>query len=250
MRNIEGLESLFQIYNALVFFDTETTGFDGKNDQIIELSTIRIDRDGCRRDMDEFIKLPDGMRVPEKIVGLTHITDEMLAEHGKSEEEVAEIFSEFMDGGKMLLVAYNAQFDLNFVAWLFVKYRKQHPEWLIRFNAADYLDTLTVYKDRAKYPHKLADAIKLYDLSDKVQNTHRAIDDVAALLEVTKAMGTQRDDLSSYVNVFGFNVKYGINGNALKKIAYHSQEFRNSIAPPEQTLPALIQQEKEVRRKK
>lgn len=234
-----GLESLFKRYDSLIFFDTETTGFDGKENQIIELAAIRIDRGGGYREADEFIKLPEGKRVPEKIVELTHITDSMLAEQGKAEIEVAEIFSGFMDGEKPLLIAHNAQFDLNFAAWLFVKYRKQHPEWLTRFNAADYLDTLTVYKDRAKYPHKLADAIQLYGLSDKVQNTHRAIDDVAALLEIARAMCVQRDDLLSYVNVFGFNKKYGISGNALKKITYHAQGFRNSIAPPEQTLPAL-----------
>ncbi|MCM1189846.1 MAG: 3'-5' exonuclease [bacterium] len=235
----KGLESLFKRYDSLIFFDTETTGFDGKENQIIELAAIRIDRGGGYREADEFVKLPEGERVPEKIVELTHITDSMLAEQGKAEIEVAEIFSGFMDGEKPLLIAHNAQFDLNFAAWLFVKYRKQHPEWLARFNAADYLDTLTVYKDRAKYPHKLADAIQLYGLSDKVQNTHRAIDDVAALLEITRAMCAQRDDLLSYVNVFGFNKKYGISGNTLKKITYHAQGFRNSIAPPEQTLPAL-----------
>lgn len=240
----QGLESLFKSYDSLIFFDTETTGFDGRENQIIELAAIRIDRDGGRRETDEFVKLPDGMCVPGKIVELTHITDAMLAEHGKPEIEVAEIFSGFMDGERPLLIAHNAQFDLNFAAWLFVKYRKQRPEWLERFNAADYLDTLTVYKDRAKYPHKLADAIQLYGLSDKVQNTHRAIDDVAALLEIAKAMGAQRDDLSGYVNVFGYNAKYGVNGNTLKKVTYRAQGFRNGIAPPEQTLPALIQKEK------
>ncbi len=242
--NTEGLESLFQTYDAIVFFDTETTGFDGGKDQIIELAAIRVGRDGSRREMDEFVKLSEGKRVPEKIVELTHITDEMLARYGKAEIEVAEIFSGFLDGERVLLAAHNAQFDLNFVAWLFIRYRKGHPEWLARFNAADYLDTLTVYKDRAKYPHKLADAIKLYGLEDKVQNTHRAIDDVAALLEITRAMGMQRDDLPGYVNLFGYNRKYGISGSSLKKVSYHPQGFRNGIVPPEQTLPALIQRDK------
>ena len=38
------------------------------------------------------------------------------------------------------------------------------------------------------YPHKLANAIIAYDLTGKVQNRHRAIDDVLALFEVLKAM--------------------------------------------------------------
>lgn len=239
--NTEGLGSLFRTYGAIVFFDTETTGLDAQGDQIIELAAIRIDCNGNCRKMDEFIKMPYGKRIPEEIVRLTHITDEMLAGEGKEEIDVAWKFSTFMEYGKTLLIAHNAQFDLNFVAWLFINHRKQHPEWLIRFNAADYLDTLTVYKDRAMYPHKLADAIKFYGLEDKVQNTHRAIDDVAALLEVTKAMADQRDDLFSYINIFGYNQKYGISGSTLKKITYHAQKFRNGIVPPEQTLPALVQ---------
>lgn len=242
--NTEGLGSLFRTYDAIVFFDTETTGLDAQSDQIIELAAIRIDCNGNRREMDEFIRMPYGKSIPEKIMMLTHITDEMLAEEGKEEIDVAWKFGTFMEYGKTLLIAHNAQFDLNFVAWLFINHRKQHPEWLVRFNAADYLDTLTVYKDRAMYPHKLADAIEFYGLEDKVQNTHRAIDDVAALLEVTKAMADQRDDLFSYINIFGYNQKYGINGNALKKITYHAQKFRNGIVPPEQTLPALVQGDK------
>ena len=107
------------------------------------------------------------------------------------------------------------------------------------FNAADYLDTLTIYKDRAAYPHKLANAIEHYGLAGKVVNSYRAIDDVKALLEVTKAMGAERGDLRDYVNIFGYNPKYGISGRHLKKVSYLQQGFRNEIAPPGQTLPAL-----------
>lgn len=107
------------------------------------------------------------------------------------------------------------------------------------FNAADYLDTLTIYKDRAAYPHKLANAIEHYGLSGKVVNSHRAIDDVKALLEVTKAMGAERRDLRDYVNIFGYNPKYGISGRHLKKVSYLQQGFRNEIAPPGQTLPKI-----------
>ena len=45
-----------------------------------------------------------------------------------------------------------------------------------------YLDTVTVYKDRRAFPHKLENAITEYGLANKVKNSHRAIDDVKALL--------------------------------------------------------------------
>ena len=108
--------------------------------------------------------------------------------------------------------------------------------------AADYLDSLTVYKDRRAYPHKLANAIITYKLEDKVQNSHRAIDDVAVLFEVCKAMDAERSDLLSYVNVFGYNPKYGVSGKRIEKVAYWPQNFNKYMQAPSYTLPAKLRQ--------
>ena len=108
--------------------------------------------------------------------------------------------------------------------------------------AADYLDSLTVYKDRRAYPHKLANAILTYKLEDKVQNSHRAIDDVAALFEVCKAMDAERSDLLNYVNVFGYNPKYGVSGKRIEKVAYWPQNFNKYMQAPSHTLPAKLRQ--------
>ena len=61
------------------------------------------------------------------------------------------------------------------------------------------MDTLKVYKKRRAKNHKLCDAIEEYGLQDKVCNSHRAIDDVKALIEVTKAMDNERSDLQYFV---------------------------------------------------
>ena len=50
-----------------------------------------------------------------------------------------------------------------------------------------------------------------------MQNSHRAIDDVLALFEVLKAMDDEREDLGSYVNLFGYNPKYGVSGDVYKR---------------------------------
>ncbi len=255
-----GLDSLLDVYRNIVFFDVETTGFNAQANRIIELAAIGVRRNfqgkaEIWREMDVYCKLPEGQKIPEEIIKLTGITDQMLIEHGVSDDEMAKQFAEIMTGedsagcpenfNDTLLVAHNAQFDLNFIGFLYVLQMKhdsegpQYREWLHRFNAADYLDTLTIYKDRAAYPHKLANAIEHYGLQGKVVNSHRAIDDVKALLEVAKAMGMERDDLQDYINIFGFNPKYGASGRLLKKVYYLQQGFRNEIAPPDQTLPAL-----------
>lgn len=83
------------------------------------------------------------------------------------------------------------------------------------------LDAMTVYKDRREYPHKLQSAIDAYGVP--TQNTHRAVDDAKAALEVLEAMGRELDDLMQYVNLFGYNPKYGVSGPRISSITYLPQ---------------------------
>lgn len=228
-------------FDAIVFFDTETSGLEPLEHQIIELAAIRVVRTetGTLRiedQMDDFIRLPEGEQLRPEITELTHITDAMLQEEGKDRAEVADRFHRLIAGSgprrRVLLAAHNAQFDLLFTRQL-LKGHKLGVE--LRF-----LDTLTVYKDRAPYPHKLEAAIKHYKLESKVKNSHRAIDDVCALLEVAKAMEAERQDLDTYINVFGYNPKYGISGERIAGITYHAQDFTKFKRPERLTLPALI----------
>lgn len=73
-----------------------------------------------------------------------------------------------------------------------------------------------------------------------MQNSHRAIDDVLALFEVLKAMDEERDDLCTYVNLFGYNPKYGVSGRRITGVRYEPQGFNKTITRPEQTLPARM----------
>lgn len=218
-------KNLFEKYDKIVFFDTETTGFDAETaDQIIELAAISIDKKGNQAEMDEFIQLFKMECLPEKITGLTGIMDLTLASQGVEEYDALQKFIDMLqDGEKTLLIAHNAQFDLKFMAY--AVHRNKNKEWMQIFNACDYLDTLTVYKDRRMYPHKLESAIVEYHLINKVQNTHRAIDDCSALLEVARCMDEEKPDLDRYVNLFGFNPKYGPDKATFKKITYAPQSM-------------------------
>ena len=225
-----GLESLFQRYRYLLFFDTETTGLHPEeNDRITELAMVRIGPEELQTE-DVFIQLPVGMTIPEQIKELTGISEKMCAE-GLTEAEAAELFLSQVPPST-LVIAYNAQFDLRFIARMCIRQGKTLH--------ADYLDPMTIFKDRRPYPHRLENAIEAYCLTDRVQNTHRAIDDVLALVEVTKAMALERDDLADYVNLFGYHPKYGVSGPRLKGIRYHEQPFRDTVCPPEETLPELV----------
>ncbi len=241
---MSNLASIFDRYGAAVFFDTETTGLDAEKNQIIELAAIRIERTerGTLRmadTADMFIKLPEGKKIPEKITELTGVTDEQLEAEGVTEAEAAARFTEMIRSADapVVLVAHNAQFDLLFTREMLWRYPGGGEE---AFETADYLDSLTVYKDRRAYPHKLANAITAYGLEGKVQNSHRAIDDVAALFEVCKAMDDERADLVNYVNTFGYNPKYGVSGYRLEGVMYWPQNFSKFMQNPAGTLPAKV----------
>ncbi len=234
------LHKLLENRGAIVLFDTETTGTDYKNCRIIELAALRVERNTygeiCITERyDNFVKLPEGQTIPKKITEITGITDDILSD-GISEEQAVNDFQHLIraDNYKFptLIISYNAQFDMLFLTETFA--RHGCDDLLLE---ADVLDALTVYKDRRPYPHKLSDAISEYGLDDKVQNTHRAIDDVFALYEVCKALDDERSDLSRYINLFGFNPKYGISGEKIPGIFYEAQPYVDDIQPEERSLP-------------
>ena len=217
------LKKLFEKYDRLVIFDTETTGLSYSRDEIIEFAAVVLERrDGVAtvaEEYDELITLAPGSFIPEKIQSLTGITNEAVQERGIPKTRLCCDIAR-MVAGKTLLLAYNAHFDLCFLYYLLL--RDGDPTVL---QGKDKLDLMTVYKDRRSYPHKLCYAIDAYALGDRVQNTHRAIDDVLATVEVMKAMEAERDDLEQYVNLFGYNAKYGISGKPIRSITYKPQGF-------------------------
>ena len=227
------LAGLFDRYKNIVVFDTETTGLNFDKDQIIELAAVKLTRDDrgnlvFEREIDEFIRLLDGQKLDPFIVNLTGITDEMLEKDGITYSEASDIFYSLISDAPTLLVAHNAQFDLMFVRRLLKGKKFTH--------ALDFLDSLTVYKDRRPFPHKLQNAIEAYGLEGKVQNSHRAIDDVKALVEVLIAMDMERTDLHLYINLFGFNAKYGISGCKIRGVHYLPQYYHDKKTLVEETL--------------
>lgn len=233
---MSNLSTLLDRYKAIIIFDTETSGLDPEKDQIIELAALRIERTntGALRiagKMDTFIKLPEGELLPESITALTGITDRLLQSEGVQAAKAASQIMKLMQDGPTLMAAHNAQFDACFLRGLLRGAKVGRIDWL---------DSLTVYKDRRAYPHKLANAIISYGLDGKVQNSHRAIDDVLALFEVLKAMDEERDDLGTYVNLFGYNPKYGVSGARITGVRYEPQGFRKAMTRPEQTLPTSV----------
>ncbi len=222
------LDKLFNQYDRLVLFDTETTGLMYSRDEIIEFAAVVLERQKGEitviEEYDQLISLTPGNTVPPVIENLTGITTEDLLERGIPKAHVCSDIAR-MFAGNTLMLAYNAHFDLSFLFYLLL--RDGDPTVL---KGKDKLDLLTVYKDRHSYPHKLCNAIEVYGLAGKVVNSHRAVDDVLATVEVMKAMEEERDDLMNYVNLFGYNPKYGVEGKPIGSVTYKPQRF-NPTAP-------------------
>ena len=216
-------DALFSKYDRLMLFDTETTGLQYHRDEIIEFAAVVVERQNgnvvVTQEYDELISLSPCGFVPPQLEQLTGITNQDLREKGIPKTRLCRDIAEMVRGNTLLL-AYNAHFDLSFLFYLLL--RDGDPAIL---KGKDKLDLLTVYKDRHSYPHKLCNAIEVYHLQDKVVNSHRAVDDVLATVAVMEAMELERDDLMCYVNLFGYNPKYGVSGKPIGSVTYKPQQF-------------------------
>ena len=215
--------SLFEKYDRLVLFDTETTGLQYSRDEIIEFAAVLVEPENGQpkvtREYDELVALAPGSFVPPKIEQRTGISTQDLRERGLSKTRVCRDIAELIQGNTLLL-AYNAHFDLSFLFYMLL--RDGDPAIL---KGKDKLDLLTVYKDRHTYPHRLCNAIEVYGLTGKVVNSHRAVDDVLATVAVMEEMEKEKDDLVRYVNLFGYNPKYGVEGKPIGSVTYKAQPY-------------------------
>ena len=222
------MKKLFETYDKLFLFDTETTGLRYDQDQIIEFAAVVVElRDGkptITEQYDELITLLPGTTVPPEIEKLTGISTMDILQRGIPKTRVCCDIAR-MIAGNTLLLAYNAHFDLCFLFYLLMQ--QGDPAIL---KGKDKLDLLTVYKDRHSYPHRLCNAIEVYGLQDQVVNSHRAVDDVIATVAVMEQMELEKDDIHNYVNLFGYNPKYGIGGKPIGSVTYKPQSF-NPVKP-------------------
>jgi len=219
------LDVLKEQFDSVIIFDTETTGISCVKDEIIEIGIMKAslgEKEAfVERKDDLLIRLSDGRRLPAFITELTGITDDMLLQDGVSKADAAQCLASYFGAERTLLVAYNAQFDLCFLYYFLRSFGRADM-----LKGVKMLDAMTVYKDRRPYPHKLKNAIEAYRLEG--ENTHRAVDDAAATLELLYAMANEQDDLHNYINLFGYNPKYGVSGPKISSVRYVPQGYHET----------------------
>lgn len=154
-----------------ILLDVETTGLDHTRDEIIELAMIKFDYlpDGTIiRSGEAFSAFNEpSAPIPQAIVELTGITDEMVAGHRIDVDAV----TAFVDGA-VIVIAHNAGFDRKFaerICPLFAQKAWGCSQKEIDWQRHGY--------EGAKLGYLLAGAGYFHQ-------AHRAIDDCHALLEI------------------------------------------------------------------
>ncbi len=206
--------AIYGIYNEdydaeTIVFDIETTGLSVQNCKITEIGAVKI-RDGKIIETFNTFVNPE-VPIPEEIVELTSITDEMVADAPKIKEALTAFF-DFIGGSQKLLVAHNANFDTGFIRYAAEECRMEFKN--------PYLDTVALsrYINPTLKKHKLDVLAEYYELGDF--NHHRACDDAAMLAAIYFKMikSMREQDIKSFEQL---KRDMSANSNPLSLKPYH-----------------------------
>ncbi|MFD0588211.1 PolC-type DNA polymerase III [Paenibacillus sp. GCM10027627] len=180
--------------HSFTIFDFETSGLDPKNDRVIEMAAIRVVNGVVASEFSTLVQY-EGKLTP-KITELTGITDEMTA-CGMDEDTAFRILNRML--GDHILVAHNAAFDLSFLHHSLMRIAG-------RSFKNDFIDTLTISRERHVYPHTLKDMCDRYAIP--LIGGHRALNDVIACWELFRSLDDEQS-AEPYLNTLGYMKKYG-----------------------------------------
>ncbi|MCR4692753.1 MAG: PolC-type DNA polymerase III, partial [Firmicutes bacterium] len=196
-----------QLSGKFVVFDLETTGLSKDKDKITEIGAVKIENGKITDHFSTFVN-PE-RPIPQKIVELTSITDEMVADAPKI-EEILPKFMEFCKGS--VLVAHNAEFDTGFI-------KKAAGDCGLSYDFA-HLDTLMLA--RGLYPelgnHRLSTLNK--HLKVTLLHHHRAVDDAKATAEIFIKMMQELKE-RGILNISELNQKFDIRTLSKRNPANH-----------------------------
>jgi DNA polymerase-3 subunit alpha (Gram-positive type) len=155
--------------------DLETTGLSFRTEKITEIGIMKY-KDG--EVIDSFSTFVNPQRpIPQEVIDVTHITDEMVADAPKINEIMPKVL-EFI--GDSVIVAHNADFDVGFL--------KYNCKQLGLKLENTYVDTLRLAKDLFPDYKKYKLGIIADNLGIKVDVAHRALDDVDTTVKVFRVM--------------------------------------------------------------
>jgi len=157
--------------NALIAIDTESTGLNPYQDQVIELAAVKFGRSGKVAEFHRYI-------LPTKSVGdsvrIHGISDAYLKAHGKDAKIVLGAFLDFI-GESPVLIGHNIRFDVE----LLKENLRRIELDLVDFTAFDTFDLTRRYVKLRDY--KLLTICQHFGIA---LPTHRALNDALAVAEL------------------------------------------------------------------
>ena len=168
-------EGELPIDTPIVVLDFETTGLNTQKDRVIEIGAVKLHHGQVVDSFGTFVN--PGMLLPQKIVEITHITDQMLRDAPDASVAIPQLM-EFL--GDCPIAAHNAKFDCAVLESELARLGKTHECLKI--------DTLTLA--RKLYPelksHRLGAVCK--HLHVTLKGAHRAVNDAAATAQCLALM--------------------------------------------------------------
>ena len=192
-------ERLFHHYQhgRIIVFDTETTGLDTDEADIIQIAAIELVDGKFSREFEVYI-LTDEEKL-SATVDVHHIDFQTLQSKGVSPQEGLDKFREFV-GEDAILLAHNLDYDRSM---LYSFYRRNDVE-LPDLSESATVDSLTVA--RLLYPkqrkHTLENLIETLGLEGV--NSHNALDDVRATVNLVHRLAV---DISPKMEIMETNRK-------------------------------------------
>ena len=150
--------------DEIVCFDIETTGLKVTREAITEIGAVVLKNGKITETFQTFVN--PGRRLTPEIIGLTGITDAMLADAPLLKEALT-AFLQFVNG--RVLAAHNAEFDISFIR---AGCRKVGLEF-----EPTYIDSLILAQNLLPELHKYKLDIVAEHLDLPAFNHHRASDD-------------------------------------------------------------------------
>jgi DNA helicase-2/ATP-dependent DNA helicase PcrA len=181
-----GLNHFYKVIKnkRVVIFDTETTGFSPKEDDIIQIAAIEITDGKITREFNRYLKTDKDL---SKTSNIHRITKEFLNNKGEDRKKVLQDFLEFVKGD--ILIAHNLDFDLK----MLIENCRRSDIILDENDIADSFDTINLTR-------RIFPSLKSYNLDSLINqfklnavNTHNAWDDVYATFELLKFLLTKVD---------------------------------------------------------
>lgn len=148
--------------NDVIFFDTETTGLDPREDEILQISIVN---DCGEILLDTYIK-PEHHTEWKEAEAINHIAPEMVSD-APLQKDVADKICDILSNSKMM-IAYGITFDWGFVSELIRKYTNYDLSTRPKMNCcmdsfAEVYGEWDNYNERYKW-QKLSVAANYYEL--------------------------------------------------------------------------------------